>query len=77
MRNTLRLQCPRPSLLGKVADTPELDSSMATFLKKYAKDPKKRLDRAWRGCHDKLLDILGPLTKMLELAVQAKKSGHP
>ncbi|KAJ1108258.1 hypothetical protein NDU88_005638 [Pleurodeles waltl] len=46
--NTLRSECPRPSLLGKVADTPELDPNMATFLRKFAKDPKKGLDRAWK-----------------------------
>ncbi|KAJ1158398.1 hypothetical protein NDU88_011088 [Pleurodeles waltl] len=44
--STLRSECPRPSLLGKVADTPELDPSMTTFLKKIAKDPKKGMDRA-------------------------------
>ncbi|KAJ1135871.1 hypothetical protein NDU88_002300 [Pleurodeles waltl] len=58
VRNTLRSECPRPSLLGKVAETPELDPSMATFLRKFAKDPKKGLDRAWRGCQDKLMDVV-------------------
>ncbi|KAJ1103503.1 hypothetical protein NDU88_000926 [Pleurodeles waltl] len=69
VRNTLRSECPRPSLLGKVADTPELDPSMATFLRKFAKDPKKGLDRAWRGCQDKLLDVSGPLSKILDLVI--------
>ncbi|KAJ1169144.1 hypothetical protein NDU88_001050 [Pleurodeles waltl] len=63
VRNTLRSECPRPALSGKVAETPELDPHMVTFLKKYAKDPKKGIDRAWRRCQDKLLDISGPLTK--------------
>ncbi|KAJ1190923.1 hypothetical protein NDU88_000242 [Pleurodeles waltl] len=70
--NTLRSECPCPTLIGKVADTPVLDSSMEAFMRKFAKDPKKDLDRAWRGCQDKLLDLVGPLTKILELAVQAK-----
>ncbi|KAJ1093717.1 hypothetical protein NDU88_006809 [Pleurodeles waltl] len=47
----------------KVTKTPELDPTLVTFLKKSAKDPKKGIDRAWRGCQDKLLDISGPLTK--------------
>ncbi|KAJ1115579.1 hypothetical protein NDU88_003801 [Pleurodeles waltl] len=77
VRNTLRSECPRHSLLGKVADTPELDPSMATFLRKFAKDPKKGLDRAWRGCQDKLLDVSGPLTKILDLAIQSKETETP
>ncbi|KAJ1149107.1 hypothetical protein NDU88_001925 [Pleurodeles waltl] len=67
VRSTLRSECPRPSLLGKVADTPKLDPSVATFLKKFTKDPKKGLDHAWRGCQDKMLDLSGPITKILEL----------
>ncbi|KAJ1084539.1 hypothetical protein NDU88_004686 [Pleurodeles waltl] len=47
---------------------------MVTFLKKYAKDPKKGIDRAWRGSQEKLLDISGPLTKILDLAIHAKES---
>ncbi|KAJ1195307.1 hypothetical protein NDU88_004588 [Pleurodeles waltl] len=66
-----------PALLGKVADTPELDPNMASFLRKFAKDPKKGLDRAWKGCQDKLLDLSGPLTKILDLAVESKESETP
>ncbi|KAJ1119094.1 hypothetical protein NDU88_007280 [Pleurodeles waltl] len=75
--NMLRSECYRPSLFCKVADTPELDPSVATFLKKFTKDPKKGLDRAWRACKDKHLDISGPITKILELAVQVKESSMP
>ncbi|KAJ1083469.1 hypothetical protein NDU88_003628 [Pleurodeles waltl] len=57
VRNTLRSECLRPLLVGKVADTPELDPSMATFLRKFAEDPKKGLERTWRGCQDKLLEL--------------------
>lgn len=71
---TLRSECPRPSLMGKVADTLEIDPNMATFMKTFAKDPKKGLDLAWRGYQDKLLDITGPLTKILDAAVTAKES---
>ncbi|KAJ1205415.1 hypothetical protein NDU88_000850 [Pleurodeles waltl] len=40
-RSTLRSECPRPSLLGKVADTPELDLNLETFIKMFTKDTKK------------------------------------
>ncbi|KAJ1193960.1 hypothetical protein NDU88_003255 [Pleurodeles waltl] len=63
--------------MGKVADTPDLDPNLVTFMKRFSKDPKKGLDRAWKGCQDKLLDISGPITKILELAVQAKESDSP
>ncbi|KAJ1162677.1 hypothetical protein NDU88_003144 [Pleurodeles waltl] len=46
VRSILRSECPCPSLVGKVADMPELDASVATFLKRFTKDPKKGLDRA-------------------------------
>ncbi|KAJ1083277.1 hypothetical protein NDU88_003436 [Pleurodeles waltl] len=70
IRSTLHSECPRPALAGKVADTPELDPHMVTFKKKYTKNPKKGIDRAWRGCQDKLLDVSGPLKK---IPVQAKE----
>ncbi|KAJ1211171.1 hypothetical protein NDU88_006532, partial [Pleurodeles waltl] len=69
--------CLRPDLAGKVADTPKVDPTMITFMKKYARDPEKGLDRAWRICLNKLFDITVPLTKILELAYQAKDSGFP
>ncbi|KAJ1161976.1 hypothetical protein NDU88_002456 [Pleurodeles waltl] len=75
--NTLGSECPQPSSIGKVADTPELDPSMATFLRKFAKDPKKGLDRAWYGCQGKLLDLSGPLMKILDLAIQFKETNSP
>ncbi|KAJ1106840.1 hypothetical protein NDU88_004238 [Pleurodeles waltl] len=68
VRSTLRSECPRPALKGKVADTPELDPR---------RDPKKGIYRTWRGCQDKLLDISGPLTKILDLAIQAKELQEP
>ncbi|XP_078526697.1 uncharacterized protein LOC144799322 [Lissotriton helveticus] len=77
VRATLRSECPRPSLTGKVADTPDLDPTMAAFMRKFAKDPKKGLDRAWRGVQDKMLDVTGPLTKILDAAVMAKDKNVP
>ncbi|KAJ1150495.1 hypothetical protein NDU88_003286 [Pleurodeles waltl] len=77
VRSRLKAECPRPDLEGKVSETPEIDPTMVTFMKKFAKDPKKGLDRSWRSCQDKLLDLSGPLTKILELAYVAKESGSP
>lgn len=74
-RGCLRAECPRPSLEGKVAATPDIDPRMATFLQKFVKDPKKGIDRSWRACQDKLLDALGPITKILDMAEEAKVSG--
>ncbi|KAJ1132079.1 hypothetical protein NDU88_010409 [Pleurodeles waltl] len=76
VRSRLRSECPRPDFTSKVTETPEFDHTLVTFLKKSAKDPKKGIDRAWRGCQDNLLDVSGPLTKILELAFQAKESGN-
>lgn len=75
VRACLRAECPRPVLPGKVATTPEVDQKMATFLQKYIRDPKKGIDRSWKNCQDKLLDLTGPLTKILELAEEAKSTG--
>ncbi|KAJ1148108.1 hypothetical protein NDU88_000948 [Pleurodeles waltl] len=77
VRARLRAECPRPDLEGKVTDTPDIDPTMVTFMKKWAKDPKKGLDRAWRSCQDKLLDLAGPLTKILEVAFISKESNTP
>ncbi|KAJ1135658.1 hypothetical protein NDU88_002096 [Pleurodeles waltl] len=63
------------SALQPVAITPEIDATMVTFLKKYNKDPKKGVDRALQACQNKLLDVSGPLAKILELALQAKETG--
>ncbi|KAJ1207762.1 hypothetical protein NDU88_003152 [Pleurodeles waltl] len=71
---TLRSECPCTSLLGKVVETPELDRNLATFMRKFSKDPKKGLDGAWKCFQHKLLDISGPITKNFELAVHAKEA---
>ncbi|KAJ1133154.1 hypothetical protein NDU88_011451 [Pleurodeles waltl] len=76
VRARLRAECPSPELEVKVTDTPDVDPTMVTFLKKWAKDPKKGLDRACRSCQDKLLDLSGPLAKILEMAYVAKESQH-
>lgn len=48
---------------------------MSAFLQKFIRDPKKGIDRSWRACQDKLLDALGPITKILDMAEEAKESG--
>ncbi|XP_078506884.1 uncharacterized protein LOC144767203 [Lissotriton helveticus] len=77
VRSRLRSECPRPSLPNGVASTPELDPKLCTFFAKYMKDPKKGIDRSWRACQDKLLDVVGPLTKIIELAERSRESGLP
>ncbi|KAJ1196475.1 hypothetical protein NDU88_000346 [Pleurodeles waltl] len=77
VRARLRAECPRPELEGKVTDTVDVDPTMVTFLKKWEKDPKKGLDRAWLSCQDKLLDLSGLLAKILEMAYVAKESQSP
>ncbi|KAJ1091622.1 hypothetical protein NDU88_004739 [Pleurodeles waltl] len=72
VHSTLHSECPCLSLLGKLLDTPDVDPSVVTFLKKFAKGPKKGLDRAWRGCQDKLLDISGPIAKLLRLSIKLR-----
>ncbi|XP_078518949.1 uncharacterized protein LOC144784149 [Lissotriton helveticus] len=77
VRLRLRSECPRPSLPFRVACTPEIDPKLCTFFAKYIKDPKKGIDRSWKACQDKLLDVVGPLTKIIELAQCSKESGVP
>ncbi|XP_078522992.1 uncharacterized protein LOC144792000 [Lissotriton helveticus] len=74
VRSRLRSECPRPDLADKLAETPEVDPTILTYLRKFTKDPKKGIDRSWRLCQDKLLDLLGPLTKILDLGYQAQGS---
>ncbi|KAJ1124531.1 hypothetical protein NDU88_002982 [Pleurodeles waltl] len=41
VRAILRAECPRPDLEGKVTNTQDIDPTMVTFMKKWAKEPKK------------------------------------
>ena len=53
-----RAECLCPDLPNKATDTPEVDPTLISYLKKSStKNPKKGIDRAWRGCQDKLLDF--------------------
>ncbi|KAJ1172478.1 hypothetical protein NDU88_004325 [Pleurodeles waltl] len=75
VHNKLRAGCPRHSIEDKVAATPEVDNTMVTFMRRMVKDPKRGIDRSWRACQEKSLDIIGPLTKITERAEDAKKRG--
>lgn len=68
-------ECHRPSLKRKVALTPEIDAKMAPFLGKFVRDSKKGINCSWRSCHGKLLDVVGPLSKILDMAKDARASG--
>ncbi|KAJ1137368.1 hypothetical protein NDU88_003777 [Pleurodeles waltl] len=48
---------------------------MFLFFTKFGKDPKKGVDRAWSNCQDRLLDLVGPLTRIFDLAEEAKMEG--
>ncbi|XP_040290011.1 uncharacterized protein LOC121002639 [Bufo bufo] len=76
-RNKLRAECPRPLVPNKVCETPIVDPKMAQFLTKTGWNSKKGLDSALRSCQDKILDVLGPLTKILEMAESARSEGSP
>ncbi|XP_044140078.1 uncharacterized protein LOC122930634 [Bufo gargarizans] len=71
-RNKLRAECPRPVIPNKVCETPSVDPKMTQFLTKSGWNPRRGLESALRSCQDKLLDIFGPLAKLLDLAEVAK-----
>ena len=72
VRAKLRSGCPCPSLPNNITATPVIDPNMVTIFTKYGKDPKKGVDRALSKCQDRLLDISGPLTRIMDLAETAK-----
>lgn len=67
VRNRLRSEGSRPSLSRKVAYNPKLDLKMLTFLNKSGREPRRGLDKGWKGCQDRLLDVSGPLTKRFDV----------
>ncbi|XP_056375992.1 uncharacterized protein LOC130291262 [Hyla sarda] len=73
-RSKLKAECPRPSLPNNASATPELDPLLAKFLFKTGKNPKKGVDRSFKSCQDKLMDLLGPLSKILDMADEASNS---
>ncbi|XP_056395197.1 uncharacterized protein LOC130290954 [Hyla sarda] len=76
-RNKMKAECPRPTLPHNSSVTPELDPVLTKFLMKSGKNPKKGLDRSFRACQDKLMDLIGPLTKIVDLAEESSASNRP
>ncbi|KAJ1099752.1 hypothetical protein NDU88_004850 [Pleurodeles waltl] len=72
VRAKLKSEYPRPALSSKITATPAIDSSLLTFFTRYGKDPRKGVDKAWATCQDKLLDIVGPLTRIFDMAESAR-----
>ncbi|KAJ1126015.1 hypothetical protein NDU88_004428 [Pleurodeles waltl] len=75
VRNRLKSECPRPSLPNNITATPLIDPNMLMFFTKFGKDPKKGVDRAWTNCQERLLDLSSPLTRILDLAEEARMEG--
>lgn len=75
LRLRIKKECPRPTVDDSVAATPALDPAIVG-LTEYTKDSKKGLERSWYACQDKVLDVTGPLAKILEMAETAKEAGE-
>ncbi|XP_053321093.1 uncharacterized protein LOC128492534 [Spea bombifrons] len=73
-RRKLRAECPRPLVPDGVCKTPEVDPQIIQFLSKTGWKPRKALEFSLRNCQDKLLDTLGPVTKLFELLEAGKAS---
>ncbi|KAM8945686.1 uncharacterized protein RCH25_049004 [Pelodytes ibericus] len=74
-RNQLRAECPRPTVANTVCVTPEVDPKIAQFLGKTGWKTRKGLDFSLKNCQDKILDVLGPITKIFELVEAAIVEG--
>lgn len=51
-RNKLRVECPRPNVPDKVAETVTVDPNVGQFLSKTNWYPHKGLELALKACHD-------------------------
>ncbi|XP_056388255.1 uncharacterized protein LOC130283090 [Hyla sarda] len=76
-RNKLRAECPRPFIPNKVVATPEVDPILMKYLLKSGKFPKKGIERSFKTIQERILDLMGPLTKILNLAEHAAASEEP
>ncbi|XP_078496600.1 uncharacterized protein LOC144752592 [Lissotriton helveticus] len=75
VRAKLKSECPKPSLPSHTTSTPSIDQPLITFFSKFGKDPRKGVDKAWSSCQDKLLDVVGPLARIFDLAESARLDG--
>ncbi|KAM8971965.1 sodium-coupled neutral amino acid symporter 1-like [Pelodytes ibericus] len=76
-RSKLRAECPRPTVPNSACATPDVDPKIIQFLSKTGWKPKKGFEFALRNCQDKILDIMGPLTQIFEMAETAVSGGTP
>ncbi|XP_078541434.1 uncharacterized protein LOC144826820 [Lissotriton helveticus] len=75
VRAKLKSECPKPSLPCHVTVTPSIDQPLLTFFSKFGKDPRRGVDKAWSTCQDKLLDVVGPLARVLDMAETTRLEG--
>ncbi|XP_078518897.1 uncharacterized protein LOC144784082 [Lissotriton helveticus] len=75
VRSRLKSECPKPALPDKITLVPSIDHPLLTFFSKFGKDPRKGVDKAWSTCQDKLLDIVGPLARIFDMAESARLEG--
>ncbi|XP_056413656.1 uncharacterized protein LOC130356331 [Hyla sarda] len=76
-RSKLKAECPRPTISRNATQTPELHPILVRYLLKTGKNPKKGVDRSFKLCQDKVLDLLGPVAKILQISEEAYVSGKP
>ncbi|XP_056410408.1 uncharacterized protein LOC130344431 [Hyla sarda] len=76
-RNKLRAECPRPFIPNRVVDTPEVDPILMKYLLKSGKFTKKGIERSFKTIQERILDLMGPLTKILNLAEHAAATDEP
>ncbi|XP_078509521.1 uncharacterized protein LOC144769325 [Lissotriton helveticus] len=75
VRSRLKSECPKPALPDKITLVPSIDQPLLTFFSKFGKDPRRGVDKAWSTCQDKLLDVVGPLARIFDLAEAARLEG--
>ncbi|XP_078496549.1 uncharacterized protein LOC144752521 [Lissotriton helveticus] len=75
VRSRLKSECPKPALPDKITLVPSIDQPLLTFFSKFGKDPRRGVDKAWSTCQDKMLDIVGPLARIFDLAESAHLDG--
>ncbi|XP_078540259.1 uncharacterized protein LOC144825323 [Lissotriton helveticus] len=75
VRSRLKSECLKPALPDKITLVPTIDQPLLTFFSKFGKDPRRGVDKAWSTCQDKLLDIVGPLARIFDMAESARLDG--
>ncbi|KAJ1105708.1 hypothetical protein NDU88_003113 [Pleurodeles waltl] len=68
VRRVLRAECSRPVIEEKVCVTPNLGLEIIRFLFHMGRDPRKGFECSPKQCHDKILDVLGQLARIFDMA---------